>query len=175
MRELAMLRMICDTNYILDHEDRTSPKVEELERILEQCLTETEVKVVLFSEWERMLELARDRLRQMRIGYAWHTGSVPQQRRRAEIRVFKIDPECRVFLSTDSGGVGLNLQNASVVINCDLPWNPARLEQRIARAWRKNQTRPVTVINLIAEDTIEHRMLGTLAAKRVWRCPGPDW
>ena len=166
MRELAMLRMICDTNYILDHEDRTSPKVEELERILEQCLTEAEVKVVLFSEWERMLELARDRLRQMRIGYAWHTGSVPQQRRRAEIRVFKSDPECRVFLSTDSGGVGLNLQNASVVINCDLPWNPARLEQRIARAWRKNQTRPVTVINLIAEDTIEHRMLGTLAAKR---------
>jgi SNF2 family DNA or RNA helicase len=63
MRELAMLRMICDTNYILDHEDRTSPKVEELERILEQCLTEAEVKVVLFSEWERMLELARDRLR----------------------------------------------------------------------------------------------------------------
>ena len=166
MRELAMLRMICDTTYILDHEDRTSPKIEELERILEECLAEAEVKVVLFSEWERMLELARDRLRQMRIGYAWHTGSVPQQRRRAEIRVFKSDPQCRVFLSTDSGGVGLNLQNASVVVNCDLPWNPAKLEQRIARAWRKNQSRPVTVINLIAEDTIEHRMLGTLAAKR---------
>jgi SNF2-related domain/Helicase conserved C-terminal domain len=166
MRELAMLRMICDTTYILDREDRTSPKVEELQRILEECLTEAEVKVVLFSEWERMLELARDCLRQMRIGYAWHTGSVPQKRRRAEIRAFKSDPECRVFLSTDSGGVGLNLQNASVVINCDLPWNPAKLEQRIARAWRKNQTRPVTVINLIAENTIEHRMLGTLAAKR---------
>jgi SNF2-related domain/Helicase conserved C-terminal domain len=166
MRELAMLRMICDTTYILDREDRTSPKIEELERILEECLAEAEVKIVLFSEWERMLELARDRLRQMRIGYAWHTGSVPQQRRRAEIRVFKSDPQCRVFLSTDSGGVGLNLQNASVVVNCDLPWNPAKLEQRIARAWRKNQSRPVTVINLIAEDTIEHRMLGTLAAKR---------
>jgi hypothetical protein len=166
MRELAMLRMTCDTTYILDREDRTSPKVEELQRILEECLMEAEVKVLLFSEWERMLELARDCLRQMRIGYAWHTGSVPQKRRRAEIRAFKSDPECRVFLSTDSGGVGLNLQNASVVINCDLPWNPAKLEQRIARAWRKNQTRPVTVINLIAENTIEHRMLGTLAAKR---------
>ncbi len=166
MRELAMMRMICDTNYILDREDRTSPKVEELERILEECLTEAEVKVLLFSEWERMLELARDRLQQMQIGYAWHTGSVPQQRRRAEIRVFKSDPQCRVFLSTDSGGVGLNLQNASVVINCDLPWNPAKLEQRIARAWRKNQSRAVTVINLIASETIEHRMLGTLAAKQ---------
>ena len=113
-----------------------------------------------------MLELVRDRLRHMRIGYAWHTGSVPQKRRRAEIRVFKSDPQCRVFLSTDSGGVGLNLQNASVVINCDLPWNPAKLEQRIARAWRKNHMRPVTVVNLIAENTIEHRMLGTLEAKK---------
>ena len=146
MRELAMMRMICDTNYILDREDRTSPKIEELESILQTCLTEPEVKVVLFSEWERMLELARDRLQRMRVGFAWHTGSVPQKRRRAEIRVFKSDPQCRVFLSTDSGGVGLNLQNASVVINCDLPWNPARLEQRIARAWSKNQSRAGTVM-----------------------------
>ncbi len=60
----------------------------------------------------------------------------------------------------------LNLQNASVVINCDLPWNPARLEQRIARAWRKHQTRSVTVIHLVSKNTIEHRMLGTLASKQ---------
>jgi hypothetical protein len=60
----------------------------------------------------------------------------------------------------------LNLQNASVVVNCDLPWNPARLEQRIARAWRKHQTRPVTVLNLVSENTLEHRMLDTLATKQ---------
>jgi hypothetical protein len=60
----------------------------------------------------------------------------------------------------------LNLQNASVVINCDLPWNPAKLEQRIARAWRKHQTRAVTVVNLVSENTIEHRMLETLANKQ---------
>ena len=53
-----------------------------------------------------------------------------------------------------------------MVINCDLPWNPARLEQRIARAWRKHQTRPVTVFNLVTENTIEHRMLQTLALKQ---------
>jgi hypothetical protein len=87
-------------------------------------------------------------------------------RRRAEINTFKNDPDCRAFLSTDSGATGLNLQTASVVINCDLPWNPAKLEQRIARAWRKHQTRPVTVINLVAENTIEHRMLDTLANKQ---------
>jgi ERCC4-related helicase len=56
-RELAMMRMICDTNYILDRNDRTSPKLEELQKILEQCLSDTDVKVVVFSEWERMLEL----------------------------------------------------------------------------------------------------------------------
>ena len=48
----------------------------------------------------------------------------------------------------------------------DQPWNPARLEQRIARAWRKHQTRPVTVINFVSEYTIEHRMLGLLDQKR---------
>ena len=101
----------------------------------------------MFSEWTRMLELVRDLCRKRGLGYAWHTGSVPQKQRRAEIRVFKDDPGCRVFLSTDSGGVGLNLQNASVVINCDLPWNPAKLEQRIARAWRKHQKHAVTVLN----------------------------
>jgi hypothetical protein len=113
-----------------------------------------------------MLELVKGVCRRLELGFAWHTGTVPQKRRRAEINAFKSDPGCRVFLSTDSGAAGLNLQNASVVINCDLPWNPARLEQRIARAWRKHQTRPVTVINLISEKTIEHRMLETLSNKQ---------
>jgi superfamily II DNA or RNA helicase len=182
--EMGIMRMLCDTPYILDKSpdpDRTCPKLDELTRILDELLDENEtlpapgapganapapVKIIIFSEWVRMLELVRDHLRQKRIGCAWHTGGVPQQKRRAEIRLFKDDPECRVFLSTDSGGVGLNLQNASVVINCDLPWNPAKLEQRIARAWRKHQKNAVTVINLIAENTIEHGMLGTLAAKQ---------
>jgi len=166
LRELAMMRMICDTNYILDEEDRVCPKIGELETVLEKCLGDADVKVIIFSEWERMLMLARELCRQLRLGHAWHTGSVPQQRRRAEIQMFKNDPHCRVFLSTDSGGVGLNLQSASVVINCDLPWNPAKLEQRIARSWRKHQTRNVTVINLVSRNTIEHRMLGTLQAKQ---------
>jgi len=166
MRELAMMRMICDTNYILDPNDRVCPKLAELGKLFDACLSETDTKIIVFSEWERMLELVRDLCKRENIGYAWHTGSVPQRRRRAEIMTFKSDPECRIFLSTDSGGVGLNLQNASIVVNCDLPWNPARLEQRIGRAWRKFQTKSVTVFNLVAEKTIESRMLETLAAKQ---------
>jgi len=166
MRELGMMRMVCDSNYILDPNDRICPKLAELEKILEECRENSGVKVLIFSEWERMLQLVRELCQRLKLGFAWHTGQVPQRRRRAEINAFKSDPNCHVFLSTESGSTGLNLQNASVVINCDLPWNPARLEQRIARAWRKHQTRPVTVVNLVSENTIEHRMLDTLANKQ---------
>ncbi len=122
MRELAMMRMVCDTNYILDPEDKVCPKLAELEKLLDEC-RENDAKVIIFSEWERMLELVRELCERMNLGFAWHTGTVPQRRRRAEINAFKNDPNCRVFLSTDSGSTGLNLQCASVVINCDLPWN----------------------------------------------------
>jgi hypothetical protein len=163
---LAMMRMICDSPSIIKgHDCEDCPKLDELARVLDEALSDPDVKVILFSEWEGMLKKVRAWADKHGIGYAWHTGSVPQQKRRGEILAFRNDPTCRLFLSTDSGGVGLNLQNASVVVNCDLPWNPARLEQRIARAWRKHQTRPVTVVNLIAENTIEHAMLGTLANK----------
>jgi hypothetical protein len=164
---MNMMRMVCDTPAIIKQNPcRDCPKLGELARVLDEVLADSDVKVIVFSEWEGMLQRVREYADQHGIGYAWHTGSVPQQRRRAEILAFRQDPACRLFLSTDSGGVGLNLQNASVVINCDLPWNPAKLEQRIARAWRKNQLRPVTVVNLIAENTIEHGMLGSLANKQ---------
>jgi SNF2 family DNA or RNA helicase len=165
-RYLACMRMICDTPAILDPTCRISPKLEELERVLGDLLEEPDRKVIVFSEWERMLDLVRELAREMGIEIAWHTGSVPQQRRRAEIVRFKEDPACRLFLSTDSGSVGLNLQVASAVINVDLPWNPAKLEQRIARAWRKNQTRSVSVVNLVCEQSIEHGIMHLLGAKQ---------
>ncbi|HEX4179575.1 MAG TPA: DEAD/DEAH box helicase [Caulobacteraceae bacterium] len=163
---LACMRMICDTPAILDPTCRICPKLEELERVLEDLLAEPERKIIIFSEWERMLQLVHELASELGVEAAWHTGSVPQIRRREEINRFKQDPACRLFLSTDSGSVGLNLQAASAVINLDLPWNPAKLEQRIARAWRKNQTRSVTVINFVAENTIEHSILHLLGAKQ---------
>jgi len=166
MISLNCMRMVCDSPCLIKkNPSRDCPKLEELAGILDELLSDPDVKIIVFSEWTGMLEFVRDLAKKLGVHFAWHTGSVPQQRRRAEILAFRNDPACRLFLSTDSGGVGLNLQNASVVINCDLPWNPAKLEQRIARAWRKGQLRPVTVINLVAEHTIEHAMLGSLAAK----------
>src|SRR6185437_15509642 len=97
---------------------------------------------------------------------AWHTGEVPQLRRRAEITRFRQDRNCRLFLTSDAGATGLNLQMANCVINLDLPWNPAKLEQRIARVWRKGQKTTVTVVNFVTQDSIEHSILHLLAHKQ---------
>jgi SNF2 family DNA or RNA helicase len=164
---LACMRMIADTPYILDENCKICPKIVELKEVLTDLLEGTDHKVIIFSEWERMLFLVREMVQNdLKMDFAWHTGSVPQQKRRDEIKRFKEDPNCRFFLSTDSGSTGLNLQVANIVINMDLPWNPAKLEQRIARAWRKNQTKTVQVINFVSSDTIEHRMLTTLSHKQ---------
>ena len=92
-------------------------------------------------------------------------GGVPSAKRKALIDDFRDKPECRVFLSTDAGSTGLNLQSASLLINIDLPWNPAVLEQRIARIYRLGQENPVQIINMVARDTIEERMLTKLKFK----------
>src|SRR5262249_22168461 len=73
---------------------------------------------------------------------------------------------CRVFLSTDAGGTGLNLQSADTVINLEVPWNPAVLEQRVARVHRMGQHRPVQVFNLVMRDSIEERVLRVVSQKR---------
>ena len=144
MMLLACMRMVCDTPAILDPTCRVSPKLEELEGVLDDLLEEPDRKIIVFSEWERMLDAGARARRRDR---AWRWPGTPARCRSsagaprscASRRI----PACRLFLSTDSGSVGLNLQAASAVVNVDLPWNPAKLEQRIARAWRKNQTRSV--------------------------------
>ena len=92
-------------------------------------------------------------------------GSVPQQKRGALVKQFEEDDKCRFFLATNAGSTGLNLQFANTIINVDLPWNPAILEQRIGRVHRMGQTRPVQVYILVTTGTIEENLLATLAAK----------
>src|SRR5260370_30439801 len=99
-------------------------------------------------------------------GYALLYGGVPGKERRGLLDKFRDDPQCRVFLSTDAGGTGLNLQVADTVINLEVPWNPAVLEQRIARVHRMGQHRPVHVFNFVMRDSIEERALRTLDKKR---------
>ena len=113
-----------------------------------------------------MLDLIEPLLKRRKLAYVRLDGSVPQKKRQALVLQFQSDPNVRFFLTTNAGSTGLNLQAANTVINVDLPWNPAVLEQRIARAHRIGQTRPVCVFVLVIEGTLEENLLTTLSSKR---------
>src|SRR5207237_9767171 len=113
-----------------------------------------------------MTHSAGKELEKMGIGFVSLHGGVVARKRGELIEKFRRDPECRVVLSTDAGGVGLNLQAASAVINFEPPWNPARLEQRIGRVHRLGQANPVQVIHFLTEKTIEERVWETLHLKK---------
>ena len=162
---LNLMRMVCDSTYIVDQQTRHDTKIGELMNILEEYLDGNDEKVVVFSQWERMTRLVARELDDMGIGYRYLHGGVPSKNRKDLFDHFNNDPSCRVFLSTDAGSTGLNLQTASMIINLDIPWNPAVLEQRIGRVHRYGQKNKVSVINFVSTGTIEHRMIGVLNFK----------
>ncbi|MBN2023450.1 MAG: DEAD/DEAH box helicase [Pirellulales bacterium] len=163
---LQNMRMACNSTYLLDPNTDHGNKTAELIELLSETLENKDAKVVVFSQWVRMHELVVRRLAQQRWEHVFFHGGVPGPRRKDLIKQFREDPRCRLFLSTDAGGVGLNLQNASSVVILDQPWNPAVLEQRIGRVHRLGQHRPVRVAHFIAQGTIEEGMLSLLEFKQ---------
>jgi ERCC4-related helicase len=166
MVALQNMRMSCNSTYLLDQETDHGVKADELAALFDELFVEPEAKAVVFSQWTRTHDIVIRRLEARGLGYVSFHGGVPSERRPPLVQRFRDDPSCRVFLSTDAGSTGLNLQHASTVVNMDLPWNPAILEQRIARIHRMGQLRPVQVINFVAKGTIEEGMLSVLAFKR---------
>jgi len=163
---LQNMRMSCNSTYLLDQETDHGVKADELAALLDGLFAQPETKAVVFSQWTRTHDIVIRRLEARGIGYVSFHGGVPSEKRPALIERFRDDPGCRVFLSTDAGSTGLNLQHASTLVNMDLPWNPAILEQRIARIHRMGQKRPVQIVNLVSKGTIEEGMLSVLAFKR---------
>ena len=163
---LQNMRMSCNSTYLLDQETDHGVKADELAALFDELFVDPKAKAVVFSQWTRTQDIVIRRLEARGFGYVSFHGGVPSEKRPALVEQFRNDPACRVFLSTDAGSTGLNLQHASTVVNMDLPWNPAILEQRIARIHRLGQTRPVQVINFVAKGTIEEGMLSVLAFKR---------
>src|SRR6266478_4115796 len=165
-KALLLARMNADSTFLVDkHAPGFSSKLERLQELLEELAAEDDRKIVLFSEWTTMLTLIERQITGLKLDSVRLDGSVPQKKRQQLVHQFQRDPTCRVFLTTNAGSTGLNLQAANTVINVDLPWNPAVLEQRIARAHRMGQKNPVQVYLLVTEETIEEKLLGTLAAK----------
>ena len=164
---LQNMRMSCNSTYLLDKRTDYGAKADELVTLLAELFERPEGKAVVFSQWLGTHQVIIRRLENRGWNHVLFHGGVPSERRSALVDRFREDPKCRVFLSTDAGGVGLNLQHAaSTIINMDLPWNPAVLEQRIGRVHRLGQARSVQVVNFVAEGTIEERMLSLLAFKK---------
>ena len=166
-RILLSMRMVCNSTYLVDKDTNISPKLSELALILKDLVIDNKHKVLIFSEWTTMTYLISKVLSDMGIAFVDFSGKIPVKKRQLLVDEFQNNPECRVFLSTDAGGVGLNLQNADCLINFELPWNPARLNQRIGRINRIGQkSQSINVINLISRDSIEEKVYAGIQLKQ---------
>ncbi|MBN1184120.1 MAG: DEAD/DEAH box helicase [Bacteroidales bacterium] len=163
---LNCMRMVCDSTYILNQNTNHGNKIAELRELLDELLQNDENKIVIFSQWKKMFELVIKELEKLYIPYFYLNGDISAIQRKQIIDAFQDNPEIKIFLSTDAGGVGVNLQSANVLINLDLPWNPAVLEQRIGRIYRLGQNKHVQVFNFIARLSIEHRIFYLLDFKK---------
>jgi len=120
-------------------------------------------KVIVFTQYYRTMLWLAGRLRARGFSIATFHGGMNPMEKETAVRDFRASSQ--VFLSTEAGGEGRNLQFAHRLVNFDLPWNPLRLEQRIGRIHRIGQTREVHVVNLWAKDTIEEYVLELLDKK----------
>jgi hypothetical protein len=151
----------------------SSPKLIELRQLVRQLVLDQGRKVVVFSQWRRMLALANwavgDLLGGNGLRAGFFTGAEKPRRRTQNIVEFHDDPAFRILFTSDAGGVGLNLQRAAnCVINMELPWNPAVLEQRIGRIYRLGQKLPIDVYNLVCEEGIESRIAFLVGSKQAF-------
>jgi len=165
-RCLLLCRLAADSAFLVEKvPPAQSSKLDELGDLLDALLSANGRKIVMFSEWTSMLDLVEPILRRLKADFVRLDGSVPQKKRPALIGGFAQDPKRRIFLATNAGSLGLNLQAADTVVNIDLPWNPAVLEQRISRVHRMGQKKSVQAYLLVTEGMIEESMLTTLQIK----------
>jgi superfamily II DNA/RNA helicase len=106
-------------------------------------------------------------LRKNKIGFVELSGKIPVKLRGELIKKFENSSECKIFMSTEAGGAGLNLQMADTLINFELPWNPAKKNQRIGRIDRLGQkSTNLTIYNLITRNSIEQQIAAGLLVKQ---------
>jgi superfamily II DNA or RNA helicase len=180
-RLLLLCRRACDGPHLIgDFRDlRDVPKLAEIENLLRDIGLGERRKIVVFSEWTDMTSSIETISRELGLPTFSLRGEVAVGARPQLIRSFNAQEGPAVFVSTDAGGLGLNLQAADAVINVDMPWNPARLEQRLARVHRIGSRRTVQEILLVTAGTLEEGMLGLHATKRsalenLWSAEGED-
>jgi SNF2 family DNA or RNA helicase len=140
-------------------------KLVELKELVED-LSEQSHKLVIFSQFVPVVNLIQEELEGKGISTLVYHGQLSRDDRIVNLRNFTEQSDYKVLASTDAGQFGLNLQAADVVVNYDLPWNPARLLQRIARLHRIGQTNKVLAVNFVVKGTIEEHVRDVLERKR---------
>lgn len=139
-------------------------KVETLENTIDTLLNaDRNQKIIIFTEFVATQEYLQRLLTAMGYSVTILNGRMSIEERNEALREFR--DNTNVFISTDAGGEGLNLQFSNIIINYDLPWNPMKIEQRCGRVDRIGQTRDVQIFNFIVTDTIENRVREVLEEK----------
>ncbi|MDB4975462.1 MAG: Superfamily helicase [Myxococcaceae bacterium] len=166
LAELTKLRQLaCHPRLVLEDSRVTSSKLASLVQLLEDILPRGH-RVLIFSQFVRHLALVEEALDALGASSLRLDGSTPAAARAALVQRFQ-GGEAQVFLiSLKAGGTGLNLTAADYVVHMDPWWNPSVEDQASDRAHRIGQERPVTVVKLVSQGTIEERVLGLHDHKR---------
>ena len=164
-REIGVLEDLRDRARRL-HDAGEESKFAQLRRVLDDP-THAGEKWLVFSEHRDTVDYLIRRLEGL--GYSGRVtqihGGMDWPEREEQIARFRDEEGVRFLIATDAAGEGINLQFCHLMVNYDIPWNPARLEQRMGRIHRYGQLREVRIVNLISKDTREGRVLGVLLEK----------
>ncbi len=166
LAELTRLRQICcDPRLVYKNYEGPSAKLDTCAELVANAIDGGH-KVLLFSQFTSMLQLISNRMGEMGVAHHALTGSTPKEERARLVASFQTDDVPLFLISLKAGGVGLNLTAADIVIHYDPWWNLAVQNQATDRAHRIGQTKDVTVMRVIAKNTIEEKIVALQESKR---------
>lgn len=160
IEELQQIVSLAKQAQFQNRDAKVEPLIMEIDAILSADRSQ---KIIIFTEFVATQKYLQELL--VNIGYSVTilNGGMSIDERNAAMQEFRTSTS--IFISTDAGGEGLNLQFANIIINYDLPWNPMKIEQRCGRVDRIGQQRDVHIYNFIVGETVENRVREVLEEK----------
>lgn len=160
IEELKQIISLAKQAQFQNQDAKVEPLLNEIDAILSEDCTQ---KVIIFTEFVATQTYLQELLVNRGYTVTILNGGMSIDERNAAMQEFKTSTS--IFISTDAGGEGLNLQFANIIINYDLPWNPMKIEQRCGRVDRIGQQRDVHIYNFIVGETVENRVREVLEEK----------
>jgi len=161
-----LLRLSQITGGFLDGTSVSKAKLALLEETLNDLLAAGK-KVVVFARFLPEIAAIRKLLERKKVGYAWITGEVKMEDRGEEVKRFQEDPDCRVFVAQiQTAGLGITLTVADTAVFYSLDYSYANLDQAKARLHRISQKNAVTYLHLLAQGTVDEKVMRVLRDKK---------